>query len=184
MLGTVPRPYLTFIEPAAMFAGLSIQIAMFALIGGLGTVAGSAAGAALWCRSPNGRARRWGHSPWSVHGFVLWPGADPGRAVHANGIMGALKRFMGKPQKLTETEGKRSSRTPPPRRRRRWSGQRGGADLRRPGRHRSGPSARRGLNKHFGGLYVTRDVSFTLREGEVLGLIGPERRRQDHAFST
>jgi len=29
------------------------------------------------------------------------------------------------------------------------------------------------LNKHFGGLHVTNDVSFTLREGEILGLIGP-----------
>lgn len=31
----------------------------------------------------------------------------------------------------------------------------------------------KGLNKHFGGLHATRDVSFTLDEGEIVGLIGP-----------
>jgi branched-chain amino acid transport system permease protein len=91
-----------------------------------------------------------------------------------NGIMGALKRFMGKPQKLTETEEEvvedaaaaaadaqmiPASAAVPPSPDRAGIGQ----DLLRV----------EGLNKHFGGLYVTRDVSFTLREGEVLGLIGP-----------
>ncbi|MBX3541059.1 MAG: branched-chain amino acid ABC transporter permease, partial [Chelatococcus sp.] len=39
MVGTFHAMYLTFIEPAAMFSlPLSIQIAMFALIGGIGTV--------------------------------------------------------------------------------------------------------------------------------------------------
>ena len=31
----------------------------------------------------------------------------------------------------------------------------------------------RGVNKHFGGLLAVSDVSFTLNEGEILGLIGP-----------
>ncbi|WP_042876160.1 ABC transporter ATP-binding protein [Cupriavidus necator] len=30
-----------------------------------------------------------------------------------------------------------------------------------------------GLNKRFGGLHATRDVSFCLEEGEIVGLIGP-----------
>ncbi len=29
-----------------------------------------------------------------------------------------------------------------------------------------------GLQKHFGGLHVTNNVSFSLRQGEILGLIG------------
>ncbi|MBP2492686.1 branched-chain amino acid transport system permease protein [Methylobacterium sp. PvP062] len=46
MVGTFHAMYLTFIEPAAMFSlTLSIQIAMFALIGGLGTVFGPLLGA-------------------------------------------------------------------------------------------------------------------------------------------
>ena len=31
----------------------------------------------------------------------------------------------------------------------------------------------RGVTKHFGGLLAVADVSFTLNEGEILGLIGP-----------
>ena len=31
----------------------------------------------------------------------------------------------------------------------------------------------RGLSKRFGGIAATNDVSFTLREGEILGFIGP-----------
>lgn len=31
----------------------------------------------------------------------------------------------------------------------------------------------RGVTKHFGGLLAVSDVSFTLNEGEILGLIGP-----------
>ena len=32
----------------------------------------------------------------------------------------------------------------------------------------------------FGGLVAMDDVSFDIRRGEILGLIGPERRGQDH----
>lgn len=31
----------------------------------------------------------------------------------------------------------------------------------------------RGLSKHFGGVYALNDVSFDVREGEILGVIGP-----------
>ena len=31
----------------------------------------------------------------------------------------------------------------------------------------------RGVSKHFGGLVAVADVSFTLHQGEILGLIGP-----------
>src|SRR5690606_15604394 len=31
----------------------------------------------------------------------------------------------------------------------------------------------RNLSKRFGGLQATKDVSFTLNEGEIVGLIGP-----------
>ena len=39
----------------------------------------------------------------------------------------------------------------------------------------------RAVRKEFGGLVAVNDVSFQVRAGEILGLIGPERRRQvDH----
>ena len=30
-----------------------------------------------------------------------------------------------------------------------------------------------GLNKHFGGIYVTNNVNFTIAEGEQVAMIGP-----------
>lgn len=53
-IGTFHAMYLTFIEPAAMFSlTMSIQIAMFALIGGLGTVIDRSSAPCSSCRSPN-----------------------------------------------------------------------------------------------------------------------------------
>ncbi len=175
MLGTFHAMYLTFIEPAAMFSlAFSIQIAMFALIGGLGTVAGPLLGAALLVPITEWARAALGASALGLHGFVYGLVLILVVLFMPNGIMGALKRFMGKPQKLTETEEEvvedaaaaaadaqmvPASAAVPPSPDRAGIGQ----DLLRV----------EGLNKHFGGLYVTRDVSFTLREGEVLGLIGP-----------
>ena len=36
-----------------------------------------------------------------------------------------------------------------------------------------------GLHKNFRGIAAVRDVSFNVRQGEVVSLIGPERRRED-----
>src|SRR3546814_3179105 len=48
IIGTFHITYLTFVDPASAFSlELSIQIAMFALIGGLGTISGPIAGAFL-----------------------------------------------------------------------------------------------------------------------------------------
>ena len=38
-----------------------------------------------------------------------------------------------------------------------------------------------GITKRFGGVQALSDVSFTIRRGEIYGLIGPERRGQDVA---
>ena len=37
-----------------------------------------------------------------------------------------------------------------------------------------------GLQKVYGDLAAVQDLSFQVQPGEVLGLVGPERRRQDH----
>ncbi|CUR70018.1 leucine/isoleucine/valine transporter permease subunit [Achromobacter xylosoxidans] len=48
IIGTFHITYLTFVDPSSAFSlELSIQVAMFALIGGLGTVAGPIAGTFL-----------------------------------------------------------------------------------------------------------------------------------------
>jgi len=36
------------------------------------------------------------------------------------------------------------------------------------------------LSKSFGGLAAVHDVTFEARAGEVLSIIGPQRRRQNH----
>ncbi len=38
------------------------------------------------------------------------------------------------------------------------------------------------LHKHFGGFHAVDGSSLTIAEGSITGLIGPERRRKDHAF--
>ncbi len=40
----------------------------------------------------------------------------------------------------------------------------------------------RNITKIFGGLVAVRDLSLDIREGEILGLIGPKRSREKHTF--
>ncbi len=37
------------------------------------------------------------------------------------------------------------------------------------------------LMKKFGDLVAVNDISFNVAHGEIFGLLGPERRGQDHA---
>ncbi|MBC3772914.1 ATP-binding cassette domain-containing protein [Brucella melitensis] len=168
MLGTFHAMYLTFIEPAAMFSlAFSIQIAMFALIGGLGTVAGPLLGAVLLVPITEWARASLGASALGLHGFVYGLVLILVVLFMPNGIMGAINRFVRKPQDSEETA---TARTEPiaavPAR-----------AIKAPSPDRAGIGQDilrvQNLNKHFGGLHVTRNVSFTLREGEVLGLIGP-----------
>ncbi|MEJ5901920.1 branched-chain amino acid ABC transporter ATP-binding protein/permease [Ochrobactrum teleogrylli] len=170
MLGTFHAMYLTFIEPAAMFSlAFSIQIAMFALIGGLGTVAGPLLGAALLVPITEWARASLGASALGLHGFVYGLVLILVVLFMPNGIMGALKRFTRKPTATDSKDAAPATETGP---------------IIAPATATAAPSPDRSgigqdilrvenLNKHFGGLHVTRNVSFTLREGEVLGLIGP-----------
>ena len=39
------------------------------------------------------------------------------------------------------------------------------------------------VNKYFGGLHVLQDVSFTVNQGEILGLIGPNGAGKSTIFN-
>lgn len=168
MLGTFHAMYLTFIEPAAMFSlPFSIQIAMFALIGGIGTVYGPLLGAVLLVPVTE-FARAWlGSEALGLHGFVYGAVLILAVLFLPNGIMGALARFAPRPSApATGAEPvaalPRAAERPPV-----------GADILR-AEH---------LQKHFGGLHVTQDVSLTLKEGEILGLIGPNGAGKTTVFN-
>ncbi|WP_414896666.1 branched-chain amino acid ABC transporter ATP-binding protein/permease [Rhodovulum sp. YEN HP10] len=169
MLGTFHAMYLTFIEPSAMFSlTFSIQIAMFALIGGLGTVSGPLLGAVLLVPLTEWARASFGASALGLHGFVYGVVLLLAVLFMPNGIIGLLQKFRRAPhheldedEPTTQTDSIKApaqATTPPS-----------------PDREGIGRDVMRvqNLNKRFGGLHVTKNVNFTLREGEVLGLIGP-----------
>ena len=162
MVGTFHAMYLTFIEPSAMFSlSFSVQIAMFALIGGIGTVYGPLLGALLLVPLTE-LARGWlGAEALGLHGFVYGVMLVLAVLFMPNGIMGVLHRYLQKDDEDEETGQTQAAPV--------------AAVPRAETEHKMGPEILRAenLDKHFGGLHVTKDVSFNLREGEILGMIGP-----------
>ncbi|WP_265501983.1 branched-chain amino acid ABC transporter ATP-binding protein/permease [Paracoccus beibuensis] len=168
MLGTFHAMYLTYIEPAAMFSlAFSIQIAMFALIGGIGTVAGPLLGAALLVPITEWARASLGASALGLHGFVYGIVLIAFVLFMPNGIMGAIRRFArsGGKAAVEPAQTETGPIVAP-------ANAVAAPDPDRPGIGQDILKVEN-LNKRFGGLHVTRDVNFTLREGEVLGLIGP-----------
>lgn len=171
MLGTFHAMYLTFIEPASMFSlAFSIQIAMFALIGGIGTVPGPLLGAALLVPITEWARASLGASAIGLHGFVYGLVLILFVLFMPNGIMGLLKRLTG--HRAAASDEVAQTQTDPV-----AAPVAAAREVTPPSPDRAGIGDDilrvENLNKHFGGLHVTKDVSFTLREGEVLGLIGP-----------
>ncbi|CAM3172817.1 branched-chain amino acid ABC transporter ATP-binding protein/permease [Paracoccus nototheniae] len=181
MLGTFHAMYLTFIEPAAMFSLVfSIQIAMFALIGGIGTVTGPLLGAVLLVPITEWARASLGSSALGLHGFVYGLVLIGFVLFMPNGIMSVIKRFITPKTPAGDTTDEPVTTETGP--------------ITAPAKAYATPSPDRagigqdilrveGLNKNFGGLAVTRDVNFTLREGEVLGMIGPNGAGKTTVFN-
>lgn len=160
MMGTFHGMYLTFIEPESAFSlAFSIQIAMFALIGGLGSVFGPLLGAVLLVPITEFARGALGAEAVGLHGFVYGAVLVLVVVFIPNGLMGVVGRWF----KSAPTEGTQAAAVAAPDEARGFTPPEPGEEVVRV----------RNLNKHFGGLHVTNDVSFTLREGEILGLIGP-----------
>ena len=177
MLGSFHAMYLTFIEPSAAFSlELSIQIAMFALIGGLGTVAGPLLGTLLVLPAAE-LSRGWLSALGSgTHGFVYGVVLVIVVLFFPRGLVGHLGgKFLNLIDRLPGA--RRLSQTALP-----VGGAASPVDASK-GLLGKPVLIAEGLHKRFGGLKATDDVSLTLHEGEILGVIGPNGAGKTTVFN-
>lgn len=172
-IGSFHAMYLTFVEPSAAFSlEMSIQIAMFALIGGLGTVAGPVVGTVMVLPVAE-LARGWlsafGNG---THGFVYGVLLVVVVLFIPRGLVGHLgESVLRLIDRLPGRQTSAKATTKP-------------AQKTSPVRHQGKPILKaEGLYKRFGGLQATNDVSMTLHEGEILGVIGPNGAGKTTVFN-
>lgn len=176
LVGSFHGMYLTFIDPASAFSlELSIQIAMFALIGGMGTVFGPLVGTVLVLPIAE-LARGWlsdyGNG---FHGLVYGLVLVGVVLTMPSGIVGRFGSVFT--QWIDKLPGGRKDRD-----------QGSEAELQLPKAPVS-PTAGQpllvanDLNLYFGGLHATNNVSLELQEGEILGVIGPNGAGKTTVFN-
>lgn len=166
-IGTFYAMYLTFIEPDAAFSlGLSIQIAMFALIGGIGTVFGPLLGAIVVI--PIAELVRGWLSAYAngVHGAVYGMVLVLAVLWFPRGLIGSLSIF--KEPAINKMPANKSKPVE-------GAQQAGNAHEKSLVNIRSNKPILKAENlvKKFGGLVATNNVTLELKQGEILGLIGP-----------
>ena len=162
LIGAFHAMYLTFLEPATMFSlGTSIEVAMFSLIGGLGTVAGPLLGTVLVVPLAE-MARGWlGASASGLHGFVYGVVLVLITLTLPAGLVGTFGATVSRwIERLPGGNRRLADRIMP--QLRQISGSKGEALIKADD-----------LVMRFGGLLATDHVSFTLNRGEILGIIGP-----------
>lgn len=174
IIGTFHITYLIFVDPASAFSlELSIQIAMFALIGGLGTISGPIAGAFLVVPIAE-MARGWLSSLGNgmhglVYGFILVVVV----LTIPHGLAGALgprvERLLARLPYLGIRATKREHQP----------------DM--TSNHVLDPDKpvlkAEGLYKSFGGLQATNNVSLELYQNEILAIIGPNGAGKTTVFN-
>lgn len=173
LIGSFHAMYLTFIEPGAMFSlELSIQIAMFALIGGLGTLSGPLVGTILVLPLAE-LARGWlGDAGTGVHGLVYGLVLVAFVLTIPQGLVGRFGlRVSGWIDRLPGGRPKQIEKLPPSLKRE-LSSTLGQPIL-----------VAENLHKHFGGLHATNNVSLSLHEGEIVGVIGPNGAGKTTVFN-
>ena len=174
IIGTFHITYLTFVDPSSAFSlELSIQVAMFALIGGLGTVSGPIAGTFLVLPIAE-LARGWLSSVGNgMHGLIYGLILVAVVLTIPRGLAGAFGPFIER----------MLSRLPylgTPRTKRKLADE---IRLRNATRGDQPVLKANGLFKSFGGLRATNDVSLTLNQNEILGMIGPNGAGKTTVFN-
>ncbi len=178
LVGSFQAMYLTFIDPSSAFSlDLSIQIAMFALIGGLGTVFGPLVGTVLVLPIAE-LARGWlsdfGNGFHGlVYGVVLVvvvltiPKGLVGRfgvsfSRWVDSLPGARRVEHEEPVSARDAVVVKNAPT---------------------GRQPEPVLVTNDLNLYFGGLHATNNVSIQLNQGEILGVIGPNGAGKTTVFN-
>jgi branched-chain amino acid transport system permease protein len=174
--GSFYAQYFAFIDPDIVFSShLSIQLALLSIIGGIGTIFGPILGA-FFLTPLDVFLRSWLGGVLSglnfvVYGFVLILAV----MFFPQGISGWIKKSLSpydrkEPFKPTLTP-KAAPVSFPPR------------SSRSIGSTKSPLLVVESLSKRFGGLEAVKDLSFSVYEGEIVGLVGPNGAGKTTVFN-
>lgn len=170
-VGTFHAMYLTFLEPGTMFSlSAAIEIAMFALIGGLGTVSGPLLGTVFVVPIAEA-ARGWlGASANGLHGLVYGSVLVLITLTLPGGLVGTFGKKVAALIDRLPGARKPEDREAPTLRQ--ITGTLGETVL-----------EAKNLVMKFGGLTATDNVSISLKRGEILGIIGPNGAGKTTVFN-